>query len=691
MNILDFANPSALWWALLALPILGLYILKVRLRRVSTTTLLFWNQLFDEKKPRAWWQRLRHWLSLLLQLAFLMLLVAALLDPLWSWQKQQQRRIVLVLDNSASMQAVGEDGMERLQLAKQAAISVVRSLRDGDQMAVVSAGGRPQVVWGMTHHQRWLVDAIEGLPATDAPSAIEPSITLARRLLTGLEGAGETIVLTDGQSPDLTALLEPVEDATPEDRSTPPPATLKIYAVGEPRDNIAITRYQVRRSLIDAIGYQVLIDVTNFSDAAAACRLELKLDEELVDVLPLELQPNETVTRIINHASIAGGRMVATLDVEDALSVDNTAIALLPIRQPVPVQLFSDGNLFVHSVLKSIPLVDLTVADLATLDKSPNQLNSRVIQVFDRVVPAILPRGPVLVVDPQNECDLWKVTEDLESPIVASVDGDSPLTQHVRLDNVLFPGAKRLEFKTAAQTLIRDPFDAPLLARFSRTTGDVVVLTCSLDQGDLPLRIAFPVLMKNVIEWFQGDSNQLRPAASSGEVLTLTVPAKNNTQGDMSDEQSAASVNDASETDSDVNGSAILVLSPTDDATANFELVAPDGSATPIATENQQVTIGPLLQTGLWFVRSRAEPLHEPADQASPAVPKLADAPVLSVACNLSSFQESDLRPRSQLPNAASELATLKLGGRSLWFYLTLVAAGLIAIEWWLYHRRIVG
>ena len=204
MNILDFANPAALWWALLALPIIGLYILKVRLRRVPATTLLFWNQLFDEKKPRSWWQRLRHWLSLLLQLAFLSLLVAALLDPLWSWQKQQQRRIVLVLDNSASMQAVGDDGIARLELAKQAAVAIVRSLRDGDQMALVSAGGRPHVVWGMTHHQRWLVDAIQALPATDAPSAIESSITLANRLLTGMEGAGETIVLTDGQTPNLS-------------------------------------------------------------------------------------------------------------------------------------------------------------------------------------------------------------------------------------------------------------------------------------------------------------------------------------------------------------------------------------------------------------------------------------------------------------------------------------------------------
>ena len=36
------------------------YILKIRLRRVPVSTLLFWEQIFEEKKPRSLWQRLRH-------------------------------------------------------------------------------------------------------------------------------------------------------------------------------------------------------------------------------------------------------------------------------------------------------------------------------------------------------------------------------------------------------------------------------------------------------------------------------------------------------------------------------------------------------------------------------------------------------------------------------------------------------
>ena len=51
---------------------------------------------------------------------------------------------------------------------------------------------------------------------------------------------------------------------------------------------------------------------------------------------------------------------------------------------------------------------------------------------------------------------------------------------------------------------------------------------------------------------------------------------------------------------------------------------------------------------------------------------------------------ESDLRPRGELTDVEGR-TLLSLGGQSLWFYLTLLATGLIATEWWLYQRRIVG
>ncbi len=78
---MNFLNPMAMIWAGLAVPIIAFYILKIRLRRVPVSTVMFWEQIFEQKQPRSIWQHLRHLLSLLVQLAMLALLVFALAEP----------------------------------------------------------------------------------------------------------------------------------------------------------------------------------------------------------------------------------------------------------------------------------------------------------------------------------------------------------------------------------------------------------------------------------------------------------------------------------------------------------------------------------------------------------------------------------------------------------------------------------
>src|SRR3954470_12952964 len=102
---MSLANPMALLWGLLLIPIVVFYILKIRLKRVPVSTVIFWRQIFDEKRPRSLWQKLRHLVSLLLPLMLLALLVAALTEPFLASEAKSARRVILIVDNSASMNA----------------------------------------------------------------------------------------------------------------------------------------------------------------------------------------------------------------------------------------------------------------------------------------------------------------------------------------------------------------------------------------------------------------------------------------------------------------------------------------------------------------------------------------------------------------------------------------------------------
>ena len=687
----EFASPLLAWWAAITLPIVLIYIIKVRLRRRPVSTLLFWNQLFDEKKPRAWWQQLRHWLSLLLQLAFVLLLVGALIDPLWSWQKNSQRRIVLILDNSASMKAKEANGTTRFQSAKEIAKGLARSLRPGDEMSLVSAGGQSVVHVGLTNHARLLIDGINDCQETDAPSALQPAIATAERLLKDRVEKSEIIILTDGCIDDFEAI-----------QNNP---LVKIYGVGKTQENTGITRFQVRRSVMDSVGYQVLIEVTNSGLEDIKTKLELSLEDNLVDVVPISLKPGESQTRILDHTSATGGRLIAKLDSKDALATDNSAISILPQRAPLPITLVTTGSLFLKSVLESMPLVELTIADTA-----PDAAPKGGLLVIDRKIPATLPRGRVLIVDPQNDTDYWTVGETLEQPLVARVDKDSPLTQHIRLDNVLFPGARQLTFTGPVESLIRDPLDSPLLARLKRPGGDLWLLTCNLEQSDLPLRIAFPVLIKNAIEWFQGNEGQLRPVVPTGSLATFSIPETVDLEGLAKqdppvDQPSAAKNSDANQIESNTGSAVAVVSASTEPARRPLQVSSPSGKNTLLSAQGENAFIGPILECGLWTVAPASEPK---ASDPKASDPKASDsksgetspASVASeksktdyrwtFASNLSNRSESDLKPRGKLL-AADSLSVVSLGGRAIWFYLALLGLVLVTAEWWLYQRRVVG
>src|SRR5947209_12898146 len=298
---MSLANPAALLWALLAVPVVVFYVLKIRLKRVPVSTVIFWRQLFDEKRPRSLWQRLRHLVSLLVQLALLGLMVAALAEPFFAWEALSARRIVLVLDNSASMNATDVEPT-RLARAKDEARRGIDGLRFRDEMAIVTAGTQPRVACGLTGHQKTLRDALAEVEASDGPTVLTESVAVARRLAAGGGGQGRVVVVTDGCAANAAKLA---------DENT------SIVAVGGKAGNVGITRFQVRRSAIDPIGYEVLAEITNFADEPTGdFRLAITLNGNPVDIKPLKLAANGTWSEVIENTTADGGLLNAELFVK---------------------------------------------------------------------------------------------------------------------------------------------------------------------------------------------------------------------------------------------------------------------------------------------------------------------------------------------------------------------------------------
>jgi hypothetical protein len=644
---MNLVNPTALLLAGLAVPIVVFYILKIRLRRVPVSTLLFWQQIFEEKKPRSLWQRLRHLISLLLQLAFLMLLVFAIADPIFRWQQARARRVVLVVDNSASMNA--RDVLpSRLAAAKAEGRRIIDGLRLGDELAIIAAEAEPRVVCGSTDHQRTLRAALESIPATEGPTRVVESVALARRLLSGSEKLRKVVVLSDG-SFDGAAELPRQED-------------VELITLGKHTGNVGITRLQARRSLLDPIGYEILVEVTNASDEPASLRLELDLGGDPIDVVPLSLAAGERNVQMFEKTSAEGGRLRAHVDRADALPADNTAWAILPRRSQQKVTLVTPGNLFLEKVFEAMPLVDLAVVKVPREGAAPAPVPhpagdpGSAVTVYHRKVPETLPDGPVFVIEPERSGALWQLGESLHNPVVAKHDKDSPLMLHVRLDSVVMPEARKLALTAPAQVLAESAAGDPLYAVLERPSSDgqskVVVLTVDLDKSDLPLQTAFPIMATNLLNWFGGTKGELREAIGAGGIATVEVAS----QASAKDE---------------------------------YALLAPDGRVQPLAVPAgaTKVTLGPLDRTGIWTMsRRRAAAAQSKAADVGKNFAGSGDV-VAELACNLADRRETDLRPAPGLSEHPSSLAA-GLAVRPVWYYLLAAAFLLTCWEWFLYQRR---
>ena len=67
-------------------------------------------------------------------------------------------------------------------------------------MAIVAAGVQPQVVCGLTGHERTLQTALAGIEPSDGPTRVTAAIDFGKRLLTDAKH-GRVIVLSDGCFP----------------------------------------------------------------------------------------------------------------------------------------------------------------------------------------------------------------------------------------------------------------------------------------------------------------------------------------------------------------------------------------------------------------------------------------------------------------------------------------------------------
>ena len=182
-------------WAFLGfLPVIALYVLKRKARRTPVPSLLLWKKTEERTRQNRPFQRLRSQLLLWLQLAMVALLALALMRPVTAGGLKGES--VFVFDLSASMQAVNEQGVSRMEEAKRQALDLLSGMRDGDAVTVLAAGTSFSPVVSRSTDHALAEHAIRSLEAGNGGADLSGALSLAAAMKRETFGM-EIYVFTD--------------------------------------------------------------------------------------------------------------------------------------------------------------------------------------------------------------------------------------------------------------------------------------------------------------------------------------------------------------------------------------------------------------------------------------------------------------------------------------------------------------
>jgi hypothetical protein len=667
---MGFLVPLALA-GLISVPIIvAFYMLRLRRPERAVSSTFLWQQLVRDVEANAPWQKLRRSLLLLLQVALAIIFAFLLARPFTEHPAGLARDLVLVIDASASMSAT-DDFPDRLTAAKRLAIEQMGLVPSDGRVSVVAATETARVVANEATDRGRIQRAIESIEASTGASDLTDALKLAGKLAQRAHGA-EILVVTD----DAGSVVPDVSLDVP----------VRVATVGRERDNQAIAALAVRA---DASGLKrtLFVSVANYSASNVARRLQILADGTPVTARDLLLDPLSRADVVIDElpggTTVVEARITApegnvgtedgTSGPTDYLALDDAAWAVVPPDRLRRVLLVGPGNVYIQNAFSLLPNVELYGA---TAEQYASTTGKELFDlvVFDGFLPAELPRKPILAFAPPQTSALGVVTGTLETFGMGQPDANDPILRGVDLTRLHIARTQDMDLPEWARAVIPGS-DGPLLYSGNRDGLPTVVFAFDIRQSDLPLQVAWPILVSNLAGELLGVGPQQMfdplPPSSPVEIplapdslgVRVTLP-------DGSVEELAPGATGAS---------AVTFVSTRQLGVYRAEVIAPPTpSGSPGATPTVTPTVAP---------SPGASGAASPAPQVGTQ-----DEPLL-FAVDLFAADESNIRPGdgARIASLGAEVPEVPAdGGTSrdeFWPLLVTLALLFLVIEWLVYER----
>jgi hypothetical protein len=252
--------------------------------------------------------------------------------------------------------------------------------------------------------------------------------------------------------------------------------------------------------------------------------LSISHEDDLVHAAELNLAPGESQSETFALALAEPGLLKAEIEVADELAADNVCYTFARPSWAHKVLLVGPGNLFLEQALLVTPEVEVfKAATLSAADASAAYREYDVV-IFDRVAPPAAPQSGAVMLIGAGLTQLAELGAEVAPPAITSWEDRHPVLRYVNLGVIQLAKARRLAPGPGAVVLARAGQAPVVVAREAPGFRGVAFGWDFLD-SDLPLRVSFPVLLSNTIQWLsQSSGGAAAKRERPGAVLHFAAP-----------------------------------------------------------------------------------------------------------------------------------------------------------------------